>query len=98
MVCVANGLDRKKLELKLQAMSHRWYVTGYTDVLYGQYCPPNSAPEGDVFYFDYGVVAFWGCTKAAEQDVLRGVVTDCRIQALARTVWWWWWLHYNTYL
>ncbi len=85
-MCVADGFDRKRLEKKLQVMGRQWFVAGYTDALYGQYCPPGSDGEGDVFYFDYGVVAFWGCTKAAEQDVLRTVVADCTIQPLTRAV------------
>lgn len=41
------------------------------DVLYGQYWAPGlDEPKGDIFYFDYGVVAFWGLSAKEEQDVL----------------------------
>ena len=29
----------------------------------GQYVGANGEAQGDVFYFDYGVVAFWGLEK-----------------------------------
>ncbi len=51
--------------------THTYTQTKHTDVLYGQYWAPGlDEPKGDVFYFDYGVVAFWGLTAKEEQDVL----------------------------
>lgn len=29
----------------------------------GQYMTPTSETKGDIFYFDYGVVALWGLEK-----------------------------------
>ena len=39
----------------------------YPDVLYGRYSRLGELPQGDVFYFDYGCVAFWGLTQKQEQ-------------------------------
>eukprot|EP00887_Chlorella_sp_A99_P005398 scaffold1.g5398.t1 len=39
----------------------------------GLLAPPGAAGAGEVFYFDYGVVAFWGLSPQQEREVLRGV-------------------------
>ncbi len=61
--CIAESLDRKMLEKKLEARGPRWLVSRYPDVLYGQYSSLESEqPTGDIFYFDYGCVSFWNLT------------------------------------
>ena len=61
--CIAESLDRKMLEKKLEARGPRWLVSKYPDVLYGQYSSLESGqPTGDIFYFDYGCVSFWNLT------------------------------------
>lgn len=47
----------------------RWLLMlqAYPDVLYGKYSRLGEMPIGDVFYFDYGCVAFWGLTQKQEQ-------------------------------
>ncbi len=46
---------------------HRPVSQAYPDVLYGKYSRLGEMPCGDVFYFDYGCVAFWGLTQKQEQ-------------------------------
>ncbi len=46
----------------------------YPDVLYGRYSRLGELPQGDIFYFDYGCVAFWGLTQKQEQV---GLVDRC---------------------
>ena len=36
-------------------------------MLYGKYSRLGEMPIGDIFYFDYGCVAFWGLTQKQEQ-------------------------------
>ncbi|GLI71297.1 hypothetical protein VaNZ11_016437 [Volvox africanus] len=50
-------------------------VTVYPEVSYIR-TPHGEAVEapGEVFFFDYGVVAFWGMTEAQEQELLAAVV------------------------
>lgn len=36
-------------------------------MLYGRYTEPGGVPLGDIFYFDYGCVVFWGLTQEQEQ-------------------------------
>ena len=38
--------------------------------------------RGDVFYFDYGVLALWGLTERAEREVVRGLAGPCLVDAL----------------
>ena len=36
----------------------------YPDVLYGQYSAPGAEhAAGDIFYFDYGCITFWGLSQ-----------------------------------
>lgn len=37
----------------------------------------GAEPCGDILYFDYGCIAFWGLTEKQEQDVLRNMVVPC---------------------
>jgi uncharacterized Rmd1/YagE family protein len=38
--------------------------------------------KGEVFYFDYGCLAFWGLTERQEREVMRSLVGPCLIDAL----------------
>ena len=47
--CIAESLDRKLLQKKLEARGPRFLVKQYPDVLYGQYASQESgAPLGDM--------------------------------------------------
>lgn len=61
--CIADSLDRKQLETKLLERGPRFLLHKYPDVLYGQYVSGVQEATGDVFYFDYGCVAFWGLSQ-----------------------------------
>lgn len=43
----------------MQEKGPNWLLHKYPDCLYGKYAS-GSEPDGDIFYFDYGCVAFWG--------------------------------------
>ncbi|KAK9814251.1 hypothetical protein WJX72_002986 [[Myrmecia] bisecta] len=75
--CIAESVDRKLLEQKLRERGPRFLLHSYPDVLYGQYARHGQDTVGDVFYFDYGCIAFWGLTQKQEQDILRNVVVPC---------------------
>ena len=38
--------------------------------------------RGEVFYFDYGCLAFWGLSERAEREVLRLLVQPALVDAL----------------
>lgn len=38
--------------------------------------------RGEVFYFDYGCLAFWGLSERAEREVLRLLVAPALVDAL----------------
>ena len=42
-------------------------------VFAGQYVSASSEAQGDIFYFDYGVVAFWGLEKPQASHVKQYV-------------------------
>lgn len=58
-------------------------VKSHPDVLYVEYSPGSQdQPGGDVFFFDYGVVACWGMIKAQEMTLVRGLARQCAVQPL----------------
>ncbi|KAK9839104.1 hypothetical protein WJX74_009646 [Apatococcus lobatus] len=72
--CIAESLNRTALEKRLRDQGPKCLVQAYPDVLYGQFQQPGSEAMGDIFYFDYGCVVFWGLDQKQEQQVLRNVV------------------------
>ena len=58
LVGMKGCLSVQKL-LASQEKGPNWLLHKYPDCLYGKYAS-DAEPEGDVFYFDYGCVAFWG--------------------------------------
>ena len=80
--CVAESLDRKMLDKKLKERGPRFLLHSYAEVLYGQYGNLGEESSGDVFYFDYGCVAFWGLTEKQEQDILTNIVRHCEENSL----------------
>ncbi|KAG2435195.1 hypothetical protein HXX76_007278 [Chlamydomonas incerta] len=76
--CVAESFDRKKLEELLKLTYPPGTVRSFPDVFYVEYIKgAEGQPGGDVFFFDYGVVATWGMTKAQEMTIVRGIATQC---------------------
>lgn len=52
----------------------RAHLQEYPDVLYGRFTEPGGVPLGDIIYFDYGCVVFWGLTQ--EQEQVRCLIND----------------------
>lgn len=75
--CVAETLNRDLLSKKLRERGPQFLLQSYPDVLYGRYSRLGAEPCGDIFFFDYGCIAFWGLTEIQEQDVLRNMVVPC---------------------
>lgn len=50
----------------------------------GGYTDGNTVGRGDVFYFDYGIVVFWGLTVLDEHTVLRSLVSGCVMDPLPK--------------
>ena len=80
--CIAESLDRKQLEKKLGERGSKFLTHKYPDVLYGQYSAYGQEPTGDIFYFDYGCVAFWGLTQ-------KQVRPPCGTGVSSLAAWYW---------
>lgn len=76
--CVSDSLDRETLDRRLQQRGPQFLLHSYPDALYGKYSELEHGIVGDVLYFDYGVVVFWGLSKKQEQDVLKNLVAPCQ--------------------
>lgn len=70
------------LDKKLKERGPRFLLHSYAEVLYGQYGSLGEESVGDVFYFDYGCVAFWGLTEKQETDILHNIVRPCEENSL----------------
>ena len=70
------------LDKRLKQRGPQFLLHSYPDALYGQYSELGQGIVGDVLYFDYGVVVFWGLTKKQEQDVLKNLVVPCQLSPL----------------
>lgn len=66
------------LEQRLKQRGPRFLLHSFPDILYGQYSELEHGIVGDVLYFDYGCVVFWGLTKKQEEDVLKNLVAPCQ--------------------
>eukprot|EP00878_Enallax_costatus_P036531 GHUV01041031.1.p1 GENE.GHUV01041031.1~~GHUV01041031.1.p1 ORF type:complete len:187 (+),score=37.24 GHUV01041031.1:1601-2161(+) len=72
LFCPADSFDRKKLDEVLRANFPSSAIKSYPDVFYVEYfAATDEAPGGDLFFFDYGVVACWGLDSAQETTVMR---------------------------
>ncbi|WIA14005.1 hypothetical protein OEZ85_002566 [Tetradesmus obliquus] len=80
-VTVAEGLDRKKIEALLKAKYPKLETHTYQDVVHAtpKLDDPNS---GDIFFFDYGTVVFWGISAADEQALQLTVIGPCKLEPL----------------
>lgn len=85
--CLAENFDRKALEKKLKDRGGSWLLAAYPDVLHGvaEVSPVDmQSGSGDVFYFDYGVIVFWGLTAGAESTILRYFMPGVAIDPLPK--------------
>ncbi|WIA12464.1 hypothetical protein OEZ86_003424 [Tetradesmus obliquus] len=74
LYCPGDSFDRKKLDEVLRASFPASAIKSYPDVFYVEYfAASDDAPGGDLFFFDYGVVACWGLDSAQEAAVMRTI-------------------------
>lgn len=73
--CVADAIDMKDLHSHAKKVYQYGVFKHYPEVLHHIFAEAPGEYLGDVFYFDYGVVVFWGFTsKHTEQLVMHKVV------------------------
>jgi len=83
LYCLAESFDRKKLDELLKLTYPSGTVLSYPDCFYVDYLKStDDDPGGDIFFFDYGVVACWGMTKSQEMTVVRGIARQVQVQPL----------------
>lgn len=80
--CVSDSLDREMLDKRLKQRGPQFLLHSYPDAIYGQYSELGQGIVGDILYFDYGVIVFWGLSKKQEQDVLKNLVAPCQLSPL----------------
>lgn len=81
--CIAENLDRNKLDELLKSVYPMTSIKSYPDVFYVEYLKGDQYnPGGDIFFFDYGVVACWGLTESQEKTIVHGIARQVVIQPL----------------
>lgn len=84
LYCTAESFDRKLLEQMLRSTLPASAIKSYPDVFYVEYFTSNDdTPGGDVFFFDYGVVACWGLSKQQEAAVIRTYAKGASVNLVA---------------
>ncbi|KFM27336.1 Sporulation protein RMD1 [Auxenochlorella protothecoides] len=74
--CVANGFDRYALQDAI--LRRNATLRAYSDVLCIQYHRGGKGKgNADIFFFDSGVVVFWGLDTDAEKYILNELVMPC---------------------
>eukprot|EP00899_Mesostigma_viride_P009326 jgi/Mesvir1/18395/Mv14275-RA.2 len=80
--------DKARLKELVRLRTGQDYVQWKYEALYTSYVDSagNRQPEDSaIIFFEYGVVAFWGLTDAAEADVIRSLAKPCYISPLPPT-------------
>jgi hypothetical protein len=58
-------------------------IKSYPDVFYVEYfAASGDAPGGDLFFFDYGVVACWGLDSAQVRQIIAPLIAEADQLAL----------------
>lgn len=76
VVCGAESFNRTSLEQVLKDRYFQHTIHPYAEVVHASAGMQPLA--GDIFFFDYGVVVFWGMTRAEEQEIIRNVIAVCQ--------------------
>ncbi|EFN59010.1 hypothetical protein CHLNCDRAFT_137677 [Chlorella variabilis] len=72
---VAEGFDRYALQDAI--LRREGSLQAYAEVLISEFHRAGDDSAGHVFYFDFGVLVFWGLSKDIERYILREVVDAC---------------------
>ena len=69
--CTASAFDTQKLFATLKT---EYKLSRFREVLYCRYAAPEDPTEGgDVFFFPYGSVVFWGLSQSLERSLLKKI-------------------------
>lgn len=76
--CIGNQFDRSRLQDQIFRRSSASSVRAFPEVLTSVYkVPGGDTSRGDIFYFDWGCIVFWGLEKSAERHILREIAEPC---------------------
>jgi uncharacterized Rmd1/YagE family protein len=76
--CVGGAFDRAGLQDQILRRSSASSVRAFPEVLTSIYkVPGGDAARGDIFYFDWGAVVFWGLETEAERHILKEIAEPC---------------------
>ena len=76
--CIGSMFDRARLQDQILKRSSASSVRAFPEVLCSTYkVSGGDSAQGDIFYFDWGCVVFWGLEKNAERHILREIAEPC---------------------
>ncbi|KAI3433802.1 hypothetical protein D9Q98_003606 [Chlorella vulgaris] len=82
--CVAEGFDRYALQDAI--LRREGSLQAYAEVVISEFHRMGDDSAGQVYYFDFGCVVFWGLSKEIEKYILREVVEPCMTSPLSPDV------------
>lgn len=82
--CIGREFDRSKLQDQILRRSSASSVHAYPEVLVSQFRLSGVSGSGedrygDIFYFDWGSVVFWGLDRSGEYHVLKEIAEPCLV-------------------
>jgi uncharacterized Rmd1/YagE family protein len=75
---IGNSFDRSRLQDQILKRSSASSIRAFPEVMSSVYkVPGGDAAQGDIFYFDWGCVVFWGLEKSMERHIIREIAEPC---------------------
>lgn len=82
--CIGDSFDRGQLQDQILRRSSASSVRAFPDVICSTYSSspyPNASEmspgQGNIFFFDFGCVVFWGLETSAERHIIREIALPC---------------------
>jgi len=70
--------DRARLQDQILKRSSASSLRAYSEVMSSVYkVPGGDAAQGDIFYFDWGCVVFWGLEESMEKHIIKEIAEPC---------------------
>jgi uncharacterized Rmd1/YagE family protein len=75
---IGNMFDRARLQDQILKRSSASSIRAFPEVMSSVYkVPGGDAAQGDIFYFDWGCIVFWGLDKSMERHIIKEIAEPC---------------------
>ncbi|KAG7671789.1 putative Sporulation protein RMD1 [Nannochloris sp. 'desiccata'] len=75
---IGKMFDRARLQDQILKRSSASSIRAFPEVMSSVYrVPGGDAAQGDIFYFDWGCIVFWGLEKSMERHIIKEIAEPC---------------------